>query len=152
MGARKSSPGISYSHSRSCADPARCDKTCNPGEGWIAFVFDAKYVDPVTGKRGKKIRQRFAHRDRSDIRRCEAFGSTGLQCKSHLAAGETRCGHHGWLGAQGFAAELADGAEVPASLSRWQLQGLGIRVAEVIQETPTKGKELKALLLSDRGA
>ena len=60
MAARKTTPGISYSHSRSCANHDRCDKTCNPGDGWIAFVFDAKYIDPATGKRGKKIRQRFA--------------------------------------------------------------------------------------------
>lgn len=59
--ARKTTPGVLYIHSRDCADHDRCAKTCNPSPTpWQAWVFDSKYVDPASGKRGKKIRQRFA--------------------------------------------------------------------------------------------
>jgi integrase len=58
--ARKTTPGVVYRHSRDCADHERCGKRCNDsGKPWEAWVYDAKYVDPVTGKRGKKIRERF---------------------------------------------------------------------------------------------
>ncbi|HEU5477227.1 MAG TPA: tyrosine-type recombinase/integrase [Gaiellaceae bacterium] len=59
--ARKATPGVLYVHSRECSDRDRCAKNCNPSaEPWQAWVFDSKYVDPATGKRGKKIRRRFA--------------------------------------------------------------------------------------------
>jgi integrase len=59
--ARKPTPGVLYRHSRDCADHETCDKTCNRDSEapWEAWVFDSKYVDPATGRRGKKIRQRF---------------------------------------------------------------------------------------------
>ena len=58
--ARKATPGVLYIHSRECDDHDRCAKTCNPSPTpWQAWVFDSKYVD-ANGKRGKKIRQRFA--------------------------------------------------------------------------------------------
>lgn len=59
--ARKATPGVLYIHSRECGDHDRCAKTCNPSPTpWQAWVFDSKHVHPATGKRGKKIRQRFA--------------------------------------------------------------------------------------------
>lgn len=60
-------------------------------------------------------------RDREQIDRCESVGSTGLRCKAHLAAGWTRCLHRTFKSAQQFSAELAAGADVPVSLSRWQV-------------------------------
>lgn len=59
--ARKTTPGVLYIHSRECADHDRCNKRCNPSPTpWQAWVYDAKFIDPTTGKQGKKIRRRFA--------------------------------------------------------------------------------------------
>lgn len=53
-------PGVLYRHSRACKGET-CANNCNSDSDapWQAWVFDAKYVDAVTGKKGKKIVRRF---------------------------------------------------------------------------------------------
>src|SRR5689334_7522754 len=59
--ARITTPGVLYRHSRECRDHERCNKKCNPSATpWQAWVFDSKYIDPKTGRRGKKITTRWA--------------------------------------------------------------------------------------------
>jgi integrase len=59
--ARNATPGVLYRHSRECLDHDRCKKNCNSSPTpWQAWVYDAKYVDPKSGRRGKKIVTRWA--------------------------------------------------------------------------------------------
>ena len=59
--ARNTTPGVVYRHSCGWKNHATCTNGCNDSlEPWEAWVYEAKYVDPATGKRGNKIRRRFA--------------------------------------------------------------------------------------------
>jgi hypothetical protein len=59
---RQSTPGVLYVHSRTCKGTAHCSNNCNPSPTpWQAWVYDANYVDPATGTRGKKIKRRDSH-------------------------------------------------------------------------------------------
>lgn len=92
--ARKSTPGVTYRHSRNCTRET-CTNNCNtdsvdgPWEGW---VFDAKYVDPETGTRGKKIRKRFATHAAAKGWRADALGAVSrrkLQATDRATAQKT---------------------------------------------------------------
>jgi hypothetical protein len=65
---------------------------------------------------------------------CEVVNHKGYRCNSNVARGWARCMHHTFKGAQEFATELADGADIPNHLSRHEIFGLGIYVAEGIAD------------------
>src|SRR4051812_17689626 len=77
MARKASSEGVLYRHSRECLKRgADCGNTCNsdseaPWEGWL---FDRRYVAPATGRRGKKVRQRFATKAAAKGWRADALG------------------------------------------------------------------------------
>ena len=71
--ARKTTPGVLYRHVKAC--DGTCAKSCNDSQKpWEAWVFDAKYVDPKTGRRGKKIRRRFGSHAEAKKWRADAAG------------------------------------------------------------------------------
>lgn len=73
-----------------------------------------------------------AGRNNGPKQQCEVRNKQGLQCKATLSGGWNRCAHHLWLGAELFATELANGADVPDQLARHELLGLGLAVHEAL--------------------